>query len=334
MARITCAYSGVVFNCEHMPISLQSREYHHPLFSLPKKKLVSLAGDWAAGKLTPTESYLLYLSLFHSTDLIVWRAPAQFTPATLQIVSNNMENLLRIVGKLDLIKHPSFTLPKFAISHDTGDLTNSYYWIESWNQNFEDWYSASRESRIREETKAKLEIRSSAVEKLLRSFYANPARVAHHLGEWAQIAANFPTFSTIHPLTSKPISVSDYWKELIKSCVDEDKIWSYPRKDLSELLDHCEDQISDGGIKGHMLLKVLRLGLKKQDDYLGFANFDLGTTKTTFRILSPESSVEDANILSAISRAPNTEPVRSEYPNSFAYLKAKSLYDMAKRHAK
>jgi hypothetical protein len=53
MARITCKYSGVIFNCEHMPLGLSSNEYYHPLFSVPKKKLLVLSKEWAANKLSP-----------------------------------------------------------------------------------------------------------------------------------------------------------------------------------------------------------------------------------------------------------------------------------------
>ena len=98
----------------------------HPLFSVPQKRLISLAGQWAAQRLSSTESYLLYLSLFDSTNLIVWRTPAVYRDAaTDAIVQNNMENLLHIIAKIDLIKHPSFTLPSFAIGPETATLDNS-----------------------------------------------------------------------------------------------------------------------------------------------------------------------------------------------------------------
>ena len=139
MAKIICAYSGVEFACEYLPFAISSREIAHPLFSVQKHKLLSLASVWAEGKLPPTESYLLYLSLLNSTGLLEWRTPAQYTSKTNAIIANNMEQLIHIVGKIDVIKHPSFVLPHFVISTDTATLDNSYNWIQLWNQNYNDW---------------------------------------------------------------------------------------------------------------------------------------------------------------------------------------------------
>ena len=69
MAKILCSKSGILFQCEHMPLGLNSQEYHHPLLSVPQKKLLSLSKEWTANRLTATESYLLYLSLLNYTDL-------------------------------------------------------------------------------------------------------------------------------------------------------------------------------------------------------------------------------------------------------------------------
>ncbi len=150
MAKILCAYSGILFQCEHMPMALSQREYHHPLFNVPKKKLLALTGEWSRHRLSETESYLLYLSLLHSTDLILWRTPAKYTERTRSIIANNMESLVQIIGKIDLISHPAFTLPHFAIGPDTADLSNSYHWINAWLSNYEDWEQGLKDESLRE----------------------------------------------------------------------------------------------------------------------------------------------------------------------------------------
>ena len=140
MARIVCSKSGVRFNCEHMPTTLSSSSYTHPIFHVPQKRLIALAGQWAAQKLTTTESYLLYLALLDSTELIQWRTQASYHKGMDAIVSSNMEALLSIISKINLIKHPSFALPSFSINPSTHLLENSYHWIQAWVENYEDWY--------------------------------------------------------------------------------------------------------------------------------------------------------------------------------------------------
>lgn len=337
MARITCSYSGVVFNCEHMPLSLGAHEYHHPLFSVPQKKLLLLVKDWSANKLSPTESYLLYLSLLHSTDLIIWRTSARFTDKTLKIIHSNMEHLVQIVGKINLIKHPSFTLPKFAITYDTGDLSNSFYWIQAWIANYKEWMEDFIDAQKREEIKVQVERREHSLERLIKSPMAESSKVAGILSEWASMTYSFPDGLTPHPFKKAinkreplPITIDDYWQEIITACVNEERIWQYPRADIEELITHIEDNMEEntiGSIHSHALMRLLRTGLKKKIDYTGFGDVDLAGKTTQFKLLDASASVEDANIIAAIQSAPEKEPRRENYPTLGAYLRAKLNYE-------
>jgi hypothetical protein len=331
VAQITCSKSGVVFSCEHMPVSLSSREYSHPLFSISKKRLISLSAQWAAGKLSPTENYLLYLSLLNSTDLVQWRVPALYTTRTQSIVANNMESLIHIIGKIDVISHPSFALPSFAITSDTSTLENSFHWIQSWIANYNDWYDGLRDSSRRESYKAILSHREESLQRLIKTAYTRPEDLAVSLSKWARLAGDFPEGSVPHPHTHKQISVADYWEQIIRACASDDAIWKYPKVDLEELIDHCEDNVIHGSIYASSLMRLLRGGLRKQVDYLGFGDIDLAGRKTTFVVLSPETSVEDANKLAAIQSAPTSEPRIGNYPNKFSYLRAKANWDMKRR---
>lgn len=335
MAKIVCSKSSVEFHCEHMPLSLSSRETHHPLFSTPKKKLISLAAQWASGRLSPTESYLLYLSLLDSTDLIIWRVPATYNSKTSSIVANNMESLIHIIGKIDLIKHPSFCLPKFAISHDTANLENSYHWIEAWRMNYIDWYDGLRESSRQESLKTALDNRETSLQRLIKSAETRIDDLAALLAGWAEVAGDFPqSTSTIpHPFLKSRITIAEYWKQIIRACTNDDAIWRYPATDIDELIDHCENNIIHGSIYSHKLMQLLRQGYQKNRDYLGMGDVDLaGKTATQFTLLAPASSAEDANKLAAIQAAPLVEPKEFNYPNRFAFLKAKANYDMCKRY--
>lgn len=341
MANVTCKYSGIVFHCEHLPISLSHREVAHPIFSLPKKKLLSLTHQWSSSSLTPSENYLLYLALFHSTDLIEWRVPAIHTERTQSIIAQNMEQLIHIISRIDLISHPNFTLPHFIISPDTRDLNNSRYWIQIWRENFEEFYSNYRSSQIREETKERLEKRTHSLERMIKSPHTSKQELANHLANWAEIAASFPQMRISHPLTKTPTTLAEYYKQVIRACASDDNIWRIPEKHILEVIEHCEEELfiedrtsnqyeGAGSIYCHSLLKLLREGLEKQSDYLGFANQDLPSTKgTSFTILPSNASKADAALANISAAAPKELPLRQNYPTLFAYLKAKSAWDLS-----
>jgi hypothetical protein len=329
MAKILCAYSSVEFSCEHLPISLQSREVTHPLFHIPKKKLLALASAWANGKLTPTESYLTYLSLLHSTTLIEWRTPAKYTPKTNAIIANNMEQLIHIVGKIDVIKHPSFVLPHFAISPDTCSLENSYHWIQIWNQNYNDWIENIRDHS----NDIELQRRELSLQKLIKTSHKNIEDYPKILAQWASTAGSFPTFKI--KVSGVSMELADYWESIIIKCAKEETIFQVPESDLKELIEHCEDNIiSEGSIYAMALMKYLRKGAAMQKNYLGLGDIDLASqVGTAYRILSPATSAEDANIQNMIDTAPIREPQKHMYPDLISYIKAKGRWTVAQNYA-
>lgn len=329
MARLTCSKSGISFQCEHMPLASYNI---HPLFNVPQKRLISLAGQWAAQKLTPTESYLLYLSLIDSTELVVWRTPAVYLESrTDAIVASNMENLLHIIAKINLIKHPSFTLPSFAIGPDTATLENSHHWIQVWTENYREWYDDFLAAGKREELKEVLDHREEALQRLIKS--STPVEAyASTLAEWAAAAGQFPVSLTPHPVTSLPISIAEYWKQLIRTIANEDKLWRYPRADLIELIEHCEGHIIHGNIYAHTLMRYLRGGLRKYDDYLGFGDVAIGTSGSTpFTVMAPASGVHAINRAALISTAPEEEPKKHQYPTTLTWLKAYTKWKLAQQ---
>lgn len=316
MARIICAKSGITFHCEFIPIALATKEFTHPIFHVTQHKLIALAGNWAAGKLNPTESYLLFLALLDSTDLMVWRTHAQYIAPKLDpIVAANMPELLSIISKINVIQHPAFTLPHFAITQDTCTLENAYHWIKVWNENYEDWYDGQVESRIRD----KLRDRESALQRLIKS--STPVSAyAKRLADWASVAGSFPTFDIDHPISHQPIPISDYWKQIITTLANEDKISHYPQKDIEELIEHCECNIMHGNIYSFTLMKYLRDGLARYKDYLGFGGME--GLATSFTIMPPNASVYQINRAAALNSAPDSEPKKHQYPNLGAWLKA------------
>lgn len=318
MSKVLCGISGMEFQVEHLSLSLSSREYAHPVFFLPQKKLLGLYSKYQQGEMNEIDSYLTFLAYLNSTDLVEWRVPAQRTPFTSQIIANNFENLVSVVEKMNSLQHPENEFHKIAITPDTKSLANVEIWIAGWEQTWEDFTSGYVEERKKKEL-GELESRLSRV---IYSSESSQVQIAARLAEWADKAGGFPRFA-VSLGTNTIVPCNEYWKSIIRKCVNQESIFSIPSSDLDELIDHCEDNVDAGSTFGYKLFEILREGKAKQSSFLGLGDF-------TFSIVSSDTSVETANKLSIIQNAPSEEPLRINYPSQFSYIKAKLAYDMMK----
>lgn len=130
------------------------------------------------------------------------------------------------------------------------------------------------------------------------------------------------------------MELSDYWEEIIIKCAKESAIFQIPEADLQELIEHCEDNIvGEGSIHAMALMRHLRRGKAMQQSYLGLGDIDLASaTRTSYRILKPTESAEDANIQNMIDIAPISEPVRKNYPDLVSFIKAKARWNIAQNY--
>lgn len=323
MATITCKYSGIQFNCDFFPIHLSSGEYHHPIFSAPLKRLFRYFPKWQAGELTEVDSYLYFLALLNSTDLVEFRTSAKVTEKTNQIVSSNMEALFYTIGKIVTIRHPKFSVPSLVISEDSCDLLNVHHWINSWESCYMDFCNGLKEAELR----SKLQRKESALEKLIKNPSLKPERYAHILADWAAEAASFPEF-TVKDQNGIDTTLSEYWKSIILLCYKKESLLSVPESDLIELLEHCETEIDLGSIQSYHLFNTLRDGLDTLQNFFG------NNETTTFKILTDDSSISDANLELLIQSASNDRPKRTEFATEFAFLKAKMKWEIAQNAAR
>ena len=331
--QILCAYSSLTFSCEHFPGFLSSREACHPVFCMPQKKLLASLGKWSSGGLTTTDSYLLFLGLLKSTDLVDFRVPAVLTEHTDSIVAQNMESLCRTVIKLNTVSNPAVCFPHYVISPETKGLDNVRYWIENWKDSYEDFIAGKlKDLQGRDEWK-RLQLREAALQRLIKNPHTPITSIVGKLADWASIAGEFPSHGTVpSPFTSLPITISDYWKQLIELCAHESKLFGIPRKDLQELLDHCEEHIPIGTIYSNALFKVIRHALERQQSYLGLG--DLDVSKGIYELLDGTDTVENANLRASVQAAPVEVPRPDQYATKFEYLRAKLRYDLAIKHAR
>lgn len=323
--KVLCAYSSIEFTCEHFPGYLQSRETSHPLFQVPQKRLLSYLGKWSSGGLTPTDSYLLFLALLRSSELIDFRLPAIRTEQTDSIVAQNMEPLCRTLIKLNAVTSTSTVFPHYVISAETRGLDNVKHWIDNWEIAYQDFQSGYRSAH----DSSKLRTREAALERLIKNPHRPVASYAGQIADWAAVAGSFPSFILTNPFNSQRVSCSDYWKYLIAKCAHEEQLFAIRRQDLVELLEHCEENIPIGSIYSNALFKILRHALERQKNFLGLGDLDI--SKSTYTILAADSSAESANLRAIIDAAPDHLPRKEEYPTTFAWMKAKLRWDMAQK---
>lgn len=316
MAKILCGISGIEFSCEHLPIYLDSREYAHPIFFMPQKKLLGLYQKHRHGELPEIDSYLLFLAYLNSTDLIEWRVPAKFHSLTTAIINQHFDSLVSAVEKINRIKNPSVQFSHIAVSPDTSKLTNVSYWIAAWEDTYEQFISGYATQRTKQEI-ADIE---EKLNYLCKDANRSEVQFATRLASWADKAGSFPRFPVQVGATVMPCN--EYWKQIIRKCTNAESIFNIPSKDLQELLEHCQEYIDAGSIYAFNLFKILKEGIAKQTNFLGLGDFQ-------FSILSGDTSTEQANKIAIIQNAPTSEPRRLDYPSQFAYLKAKLAYEMA-----
>lgn len=259
-----------------------------------------------------------------------WRTPAQYTPQTQQIIANNMEQLIHIIGRVDAVSHPSLVLPHFVIGYETRTLENSYHWIQVWIQNYNDWYDGVKSHANDQE----LTRRENSLNKLIKTSHKRIEDYPRILANWASVAGNFPVFTV--KVKGISMSCSEYWESLIIKCANANTAFGIPSADLNELIEHCEDEIEgEGSIYSRALMKYLRAGREMAQNYLGLP-VDLGFSGrelTSYRLLDPANiSADEANVQNMIDSAPEKEPKEKDYPNKISYLKAKGRW-IQKEHA-
>lgn len=339
MAKILCAFSGLLLEVSHFPIHLSERECSHPIFCIPQKKLLSYARKWSAQELTTTDSYLLFLALLKSTDHIVFRSAVTITPETDALVAQNMHSLIGIIGKMNTIVHPGFSLPKFVVSTDTTTLENVGNWLKAWRGCLEDFASGFREYNA---SRALLN-REAALERLIKNPTKSTESYSKTLATWAAIAGSFPTY-VITTETGSHVPMSEYWIDIIQRCCKNVTLANVPSVDLNDLIEHCEEHIPHGSIYAAKLMQVLRNAVEVQKNFLGTGAFSFSILQggdSKKEVMGGDSkgvgsieNVEYTNVLNLISTAPETCPTPGDFKSKFEYLKAVTRYEMAERYKK
>lgn len=324
--RVLCSISGVEFNCDHFPGYLHSRETFHPIFNMPQRALIPYARKWSAGELTETDTYLYFLALLNSTDLIDFRVPVIRTQQTQQIIALNLDKLLIAVWNINSVNHPAIVFPRYVITQDTRDLSTVSFWIDNWRSIYNDFQNGCRRD-IKDREAARKE---AIVERLIKNPHKPIQSYVSQLANWAKVAACFPTFRTVSRFTELPCSCDDYWVDCI--CRIASNAFAVPLEDLKEIQEHCESNIPIGSIFSNAFFKLLRSAIYAQEELLGTRRS--ADPRPQYSIIDTPTDLENALIANAILKAPTSEPQRKDYPSNLEFMKAKFRWTQARKQAK
>lgn len=310
MATIVCAISGLKLKVSHMPMNLDSSiGYYHPIFALPYRKLFGLYSKHCKGELTQTDSYLLFLAFLHATGQVEWKCPASLNPEDIQtdiLIENNLRQLITVVELTHSIVTPRFKQPSFSVSKHNCSLSNISLWIRSWKNNIEDFrnnYHATLEhdELVRLEKKLTWYIKSGL----------DAVQYSAILASWAEKAGDFP------------VEITEKWKKIIRSCYNQEKMFSYTPAELKELKTYIEENIEPGSIHFHELYSTIKTGIANHHDFLGLRE----AVGYALIPLDDDKNEKELNIIRA--QAPKEEPKRLDYPSDLEFLKARLKFRAA-----
>lgn len=113
-----CSLTGITYPVPEFSF-LRSPSNPHPIFSLPVKPLLAMAGKWSAGELDEKEKHLLFIALLRKLDLVIFRSIAE---PSLQTMEQNFELLTQLViWKTNslLPNLSSVKLPNYIVEYPT-----------------------------------------------------------------------------------------------------------------------------------------------------------------------------------------------------------------------
>lgn len=320
MARILCSLSGIEYKTQLFQFYSCAQESYHPIFDLSSEKLVEIYSSfYIDDRLTPEESYLLYLALWRSTNLVDFRIPARRDATTAATIANTIHSLCEMAGRISTLGHERVStvlcLPSFVVNSETRDLSSCPDWLAIWQANYKDYQTGYKTSTA----VAKISAMEALLESNIKNKLKDISSYAGQLANWAEAAGAFPSY------------ISAEWKNIIRMAAKGEAIYSVSELDLADLIEHCEENIPHGNIQAYTLMALLDSARKRRGALQTLGDMDIDVT---YKILRADAGVEEANMLALILSAPKTEPIEAGYPNKLAYVRAKMKYQQAQAYYK
>jgi hypothetical protein len=349
--KVKCAYSGLLFPVPgfagvrvvgvRAPNSINTKGglmeelpgvmtgAHHPIFDMDQISLLSLLPskrgwiDWMMLK-NKGEKKLLFLALLKATGLVEFQSPAY---PTMRTMSQNIELLVKTVRWQYIVNDVDYKLPKIVINYSNRKLENLYHWLERWNILKIEWAKDYR-WKVQQE---KLKLIEDKLEKKIKSPYTDMDRKTYTdmLATWALDASGAPN------------NIRDYWRSIFNVSIKGTDIYNIKEVDIIELIEFMETELFNhtaehfgfGTIQMVSVLSHLRkiqeINKKGLFGAIGGMTFELLDNETEQPLnIHPEK----AALEKILNNAPKEKPIKEQYPNIVAYLRAKNAWELKEKH--
>lgn len=325
-----CPYSGITFTIQYGPASYS---FPHPLFFIPRKRLLSYAPRINATNPDPIENRLLFLSLLHSTELVTFKEQVYISESA---ILGALDSLVALASFLEYNPNKASHII-FPHLNATASLdTNILPFIQS-------CLSCITSRQISEYERYGLTKTYKESQLLKRSqtfFSSRPDRQAKALARWASKVFSFPATTFPSLSSSIPISLRDYWIAMIEdSYRDATYLQKYSLLDYCELLEYIEEYtLTDAFLSsGHRTLcDHLRATIAKHKTYYTALGLDasllfslptklLGPSGNTLGAKEQEEK-ENAAISALQASAPSEKPIRAAYKSELDFLRAMNAW--------
>lgn len=333
--KFICQLSGI--RCEVSGFSGMlpaAAGYVHPAHFLPASRIVQIAASRAAApeSFNAMDSRLLLSCILNLSGLV--RSAQPIADGQDAIIAAKLDSTARAVWRI--LAFPSAHIERlFPVWNHAGSLENLGEILTEWNT-----ICDAAENSFREINRAD---RAKSLVAKYHALAASPkrsaaARAVATIAKWAAIAGDFPVSSTPHPASGSPISLSDYWQEIIRAAASPASWLEYPAADIAELIDHCYERISVGDFLAHDLFTLLGDAMESRRAYIlggmpSSHTFSAGAARIILdeSIAALENDEKAASALAALrASAPTAAPRRENYSSAKEFLIAKLAYGAAK----
>lgn len=325
--KLFCPLSGVSYKTS---IGYGHGKAPHPVFYLPLKSLISQHLDaFCSGKLKEEEIHLFGCALLHKLP-VVWEDTVQNSESIQKRWKNNIEKLAAICLKYDTRTEKD--MPRYHIDKRNNDLGNLKGYLESVDE-------AIAELSYGEDAPVPTYMTRNAEAAILRMLRGSISRAEKRetfpklMADWAASVGDFPR-DIVNITENETRILGEYWKSIIQHVFTHDDpltilSTTITPGDLDELIEHCETHIEVGTIHSLALLRRLREVRNILDEFRSpVSRSSLSTAKSqaiSASFLNGESEAlsNTINIDRPKIEVPSSEPLRKDYPNAAAYIRAK-----------
>lgn len=328
--KLYCPLSGISYSTN---IGYGHGKAPHPTFYLPLKSLISQNLDaFTMGKLSEEETHLFGCALLHKLP-VIWEVEVPLNENTKVIWRKYLEKLAACVLRYD--SRLESDLPKYHIDRHSCNLGNLSIYLES-------LCDAVAELESDGDSPTPTYITRNAEATILRMLRGSMSRKEKQetfpmaMAEWAASVAAFPTELVTIAVSSKgteeKMLLRDYWKDIVVKLFREtDPInilsTTITPADVDELIEHCETHLEIGSLHSLALMRRLRDAKVILDEFRSPAPRAAITVRKneilTAQFLEGNENVSQINIDRPKVSIPKDEPLRRDYPNTAAYLRAR-----------